>query len=734
MEGRIGHDQVSGREINEMGEDVALGGAKKRGRDVVVEAGCQCGNAPRGVGQGLEDLRLALVAVGDQVGHPPGGIVDGLAMARQEALPVSGGEAVQRGHVGAHVAVGRRDDGGGPAHDVIAGKERVAEREAEMSAKMARGVDGGEAPVRAGERVAVGKVLVGGEGEVEPLAPVRQTAGEAGHQRTAAVQCPAEGHDRRAGGGGKARRQGGMVAVGMGDDDPVDSLAGAGCGEDGGEMRRIIGTGIDDGKTGAAHQPGVGAGSGQGRGIRGAQQPDRRIGAARPRATSQGNAGRIVWRAMSVFQRILPRGLYGRAALILIGPIVAIQLVFSSEFIQRFYEDVTGQMTQGVAIDLGFLLDRIEASPSLEAARDAVVPIAKALEINLLLPARPDAPTEDKRQFIDLSGDMIIVTLHERLPNLVAVDLTATDRLVHLTFDSRFGPVQAELSRRRMSATNPHQLMVLMVIASILLTIIAYFFLRRQLRPITKLAEVAEEFGKGRTVSYRPRGAIEVRAAGRAFLDMRARIERQIEQRTLMLSGVSHDLRTPLTRMRLALSLMPEDPEVEALQADVAQMERMVDEFLAFVRGDAMEGSAPTDVLAMVEDVVAHAGERARLVGVDGRPEPVEMRPQAVARALENLVSNALRFASRVELRVIFQERSLRITVEDDGPGIPADRREEALRPFTRLDASRDQNRGTGVGLGLSIASDVALSHGGSLRLSQSEALGGLRADLVIAR
>jgi two-component system osmolarity sensor histidine kinase EnvZ len=285
-----------------------------------------------------------------------------------------------------------------------------------------------------------------------------------------------------------------------------------------------------------------------------------------------------------------------------------------------------------------------------------------------------------------------------------------------------------------MSATNPHQLLVLMIFTSILMTVIAYMFLRNQLRPITKLARAAEDFGKGRNVHYRPRGALEVRAAGRAFLDMRARIDRQIEQRTLMLSGVSHDLRTPLTRLRLGLSLMPEDGEVAALQADVIQMERMVDEFLAFVRGDAMEGSAPTDAVSLVEGVVTKAGEGVRLAEVTGRAEPVEMRPQAVERAVQNLVSNAQRYGSTVEVRLEFLDRSLRISVEDNGPGIPEEQRDEALRPFTRLDRSRDPNRGGGVGLGLSIASDIALSHGGTLRLSRSERLGGLRADLMIAR
>ena len=435
---------------------------------------------------------------------------------------------------------------------------------------------------------------------------------------------------------------------------------------------------------------------------------------------------------MSVFQRILPRGLYGRAALILIVPILAIQLVFSTEFIQRFYEDVTGQMTQGVAIDLRFLMDEIAASPTLDAARVRVTPLAEALEIKLTLPAGENAPVTDLKNRVDLSGDTIIATLRDRLPELAAVDLTRGDRMVGLWFDTALGPVIAEVSRRRMSAANPHQLIVLMLVASILLTVVAYYFLRRQLRPITKLAEAAEEFGKGRNVRYRPRGAQEVRAAGRAFLDMRARIERQIEQRTLMLSGVSHDLRTPLTRMRLALSLMPEDAEVAALQDDVLQMERMVDEFLAFVRGDATEGSELTDVLALVQGVADRAG--VPLTGIEGQEEPVMMRPQAIVRAVENLVGNARRFGQRVQLRLVFQDRSLRIVVEDDGPGIPADRRDEALRPFSRLDASRDPNRGAGVGLGLSIASDIALSHGGALRLSDSETLGGLKVELVIAR
>jgi two-component system osmolarity sensor histidine kinase EnvZ len=227
-----------------------------------------------------------------------------------------------------------------------------------------------------------------------------------------------------------------------------------------------------------------------------------------------------------------------------------------------------------------------------------------------------------------------------------------------------------------------------------------------------------------------------VRAAGRAFLDMRARIERQIEQRTLMLSGVSHDLRGPLTRMKLGLSLMEETDETAALLDDVQDMQRLVDEFLAFARGDAQEETGlvdPADLVAQIAAKMARSGQVLALGACQGQGQ-VRIRPQAVTRALDNLIANALRYGTQMRLSYTLTEKSLRFVIEDDGPGIPADRREEALRPFTRLDAARDPNHGGGVGLGLSIAADIARSHGGVLRLGQSGDLGGLMAELVLAR
>ncbi|MES2143470.1 MAG: ATP-binding protein [Pseudomonadota bacterium] len=431
------------------------------------------------------------------------------------------------------------------------------------------------------------------------------------------------------------------------------------------------------------------------------------------------------------FRSLLPRGLYGRATLILVLPIVVLQLIVSTAFLQRHFEGVTRQMTQGIATELDFVLDGADQSLAEAARRAAILGMKVA-------PGNPDElAVAERRYFYDLSGRTVIQTLREELrPGLGMVDLISLNRTVRLVTSTATGPLEVQIERRRVSASNPHQLLVLMVFASLLLTLIAYLFLRNQLKPITALADAASAFGKGRHLPYRPRGALEVRAAGTAFLDMRARIERQIEQRTLLLSGVSHDLRTPLTRLRLGLAMQPDTEETEALMADVADMERLVDEFLAFVRGDALESEELADPEALLDRVIEAAGRSGGKVAkgpVTGSGQ-VRLRPMAVSRALENLIGNGLKFGTRVEVGLTVTDRMVRFSVDDDGPGIAKDQREDALRPFVRLSEARDPNRGGGVGLGLSIAADIARSHGGALRLSDSPTLGGLRADLEIAR
>jgi len=437
-------------------------------------------------------------------------------------------------------------------------------------------------------------------------------------------------------------------------------------------------------------------------------------------------------------KQFMPRSLYGRAALILVLPVIVLQLVISVGFIQRHFEDVTRQMTRSVLVELRYLVETVAAAgPQAQAQARA---LGDPLALRTTIPA-PTVPAQDVVRFYDLSGRVVIETLRDGLPMLGPVVMT-DNKLVTLWLQMPQGMMQVVFDRARVSASNPHQLLVLIIVLGALMTLIAFVFLRNQLRPIKRMAAAAAEFGKGRIVPYHPTGATEVRAAGAAFLDMRNRIERQTQSRTMMLSGVSHDLRTPLTRLRLGLSLLDEN-DAAPLRRDVDDMQRLLDAFLDFARGDAGDALEQVDPLALVTQVVEdarRAGQAAHLAAdtpadtTADPPSAVMLRPLAIRRALENLIGNALRYGSKAEIGLVVSDRMIRISVEDDGPGIPADQRDEAMRPFARLDPARNQDRGTGVGLGLAIVSDIARAHGGVLRLGESTRLGGLRADLVLAR
>ena len=437
------------------------------------------------------------------------------------------------------------------------------------------------------------------------------------------------------------------------------------------------------------------------------------------------------------FRNPLPRGLYGRAALILVVPILTIQLVVSIVFIQRHFEGVTEQMTETVMLDLRYLVDQVDQTSEMEDALSRLDALMEPLALRATLPATPQQRfDEDRRHVYDLSGRVVIETLRDGVTGVQAVDLVSDRRAVLALVDSRHGPIHVEIERRRVSASNPHQLLVWLIFTGALMLLVAFFFLRNQLRPIRRLAQAAEAFGKGRALTYRPSGAAEVRAAGRAFLEMRARIERQIEQRTMMLSGVSHDLRTPLTRLRLGLSMLDDSPEVREMLRDLDDMEVLLDAFLAFTRGDAQDEPDPTDPVAMVREAVERArrGDRDVTLRVAGpQTGQVPLRRHVLSRALDNLIANALRYGTRARVTLqIEADDAIRISVEDDGPGIPEGRRGEAVRPFTRLDSARNQDRGSGVGLGLAIALDAARAHGGTLDLADSTDLGGLRAVMTL--
>ena len=407
-------------------------------------------------------------------------------------------------------------------------------------------------------------------------------------------------------------------------------------------------------------------------------------------------------------RRWLPRSFYARAALILIVPIVGVQLAVAVMFLQRHYEDVTVQMTTNMAR----LVELARARPDL----------AGALGIEA-------APAPEARRIgpVDLTGRAMAERFDALLPGLGAIDTVSRRKTVILGFSDGTG---LAFARSNVSASNPHQLLVLMVVVAILMTALSFLFMRGQIRPIRRLARAAEAFGRGQDADYRPSGATEVRAAGTAFLDMRARIERHIEQRTLLLSGVSHDLRTPLTRMKLELAMM-EGPEAAALLEDVAAMERIIDTFLDFASESARDERRRVEVRSLVQGAVDMAAP-GRGLRVTGPPVEADVYPEGLRRAAANLVKNADRYGAEIRVGMAVTDAAIVVSVEDDGPGIPEASRDAAMRPFARLEAARSNTAGN-VGLGLSIARDVARAHGGALRLGTS-LLGGLKAEVVLPR
>ena len=294
---------------------------------------------------------------------------------------------------------------------------------------------------------------------------------------------------------------------------------------------------------------------------------------------------------------IMPRGLYGRAAVILLLPMLTVQLATATIFIQRHYEDVTRQMTNTIIIELKFILTELNHHTLQDVTTD------DAARLQLSVQPWDGQSSGNAKRWYDISALTLVPTLYERLPGVRDIDLSNRRRVV-VVVDSAVGPISITFGRHRVSASNPHQLLVLMIFTGIIMTLLAFVFLRNQLRPIKLLARASEAFGRGQTVTFRPRGAEEVRAAGWAFLNMRDRIERHIEQRTTMLSGVSHDLKTPLTRLQLGLAMI-EGEDVGPLKQDVAAMATMLDAYLAFARDGTGETYRAIDLVQQLKDRVA---------------------------------------------------------------------------------------------------------------------------------
>jgi two-component system, OmpR family, osmolarity sensor histidine kinase EnvZ len=428
----------------------------------------------------------------------------------------------------------------------------------------------------------------------------------------------------------------------------------------------------------------------------------------------------------------LPKGLYARSILIVVLPILILQAVVAYVFMERHWQTVTRRLSGAVVSDIAAVIEVIETYPQDARFSDITRIAADTYGLTIsVLPPDP-LPAAGPRPFFSLLDSTLSREIRRRINRPYWIDTVGNSDMVEIRIDLDDHVLRVFAPRRRAYASNSHIFLLWMVGTSLVLLTIALLFLRNQIKPILTLGEAAEQFGKGRPVaSFNPRGAREVRQAAQAFIDMRERIERQVEQRTTMLSGVSHDLRTVLTRFKLELALLGETPDTEALRADVDEMSRMLEDYLAFAQGDAGETSEIVDLPTVLEEIAETARRSGHVVETEFEGEPRALvRALGFRRSVANLVGNAGKHGERVELKARHVDGWLTVTVDDDGPGIPQEEREAVFRPFYRLDQGRNVDSG-GSGLGLAITRDIAISHGGDVSLAESP-LGGVRAVLTI--
>jgi two-component system osmolarity sensor histidine kinase EnvZ len=452
-----------------------------------------------------------------------------------------------------------------------------------------------------------------------------------------------------------------------------------------------------------------------------------------PNPSTQGRRS-LYQRFMGGLGQRMPKGLYARALIIIIAPMVLLQSVLTFVFLERHWETVTRRLSTATVQDIAMLIDVYRSYPQ-DADADTLARLADDnLGLRVQIVPNEELPQARSKPFFDLLDSTLSDELTKQIGLPFWIDTVGRSNLVDIRIKLDNAVMHVLARRSQTYASNSQIFLIWMLGTSLVLLTVAILFLRNQIKPILRLSEAAESFGKGRPVppDFRPRGAREVRQAAQAFIEMRDRIERYVEQRTIMLAGVSHDLRTVLTRFKLQLAMFEDSPELEAMRTDVDEMQAMLEDYMAFAKGDAGEDVVRADIGELLSEVKtqAHGDGKDITIAVDNAPLVVPLKRHAFKRAVANLVNNAVRFADHVAVSAGRQDGSLVVEVEDNGPGIPEGEREHVFRPFYRLDHARNQDSGS-TGLGLAIARDIARIHGGDIALGRSR-LGGLKAVLKV--
>lgn len=428
---------------------------------------------------------------------------------------------------------------------------------------------------------------------------------------------------------------------------------------------------------------------------------------------------------------MIPKGLFWRSLIILLVPLVLLQGVVTYIFFERHWETVSRHLALGLAGDIIYVMRTIQKYPQHEFKEWTLQTAQQEMQINAVYVMGKKLPNTKPELSNRNMERMLYTALAERLINPFHLDTRRTDKNISVQIELEEGLLTIITPRKRMFSTTVYVFVLWMLGTSLVVAAISIFFLRNQIQPIRLLATAAEAFGKGRAeINFKPRGASEIRQAASAFIDMRERIARHIDQQTEMLAGVSHDLRTPLTRIKLQLTMLREvspdaNEEISDLESDLADMEKMIDEYLAFARGQGGEDAVLTDLSEVLAEIIQNSPQNeARIKLISKSVSPIPLRPNAIKRCLTNLIDNALRYGTRVQIHVTEINTDVEILIEDNGPGIPEESREEVFKPFFRLDDARDPNT-AGAGLGLAIARDVARGHGGDI-LVRDSSMGGL--------
>lgn len=425
-------------------------------------------------------------------------------------------------------------------------------------------------------------------------------------------------------------------------------------------------------------------------------------------------------------KKFLPRTLFGRSLLILITPIILIQVITTTMFFDRHWNKMTTRLAFAVSGEVATAVAAVRDGMDPKAQRALGAYLYSYLEVRSEYFPHGVIPDKGNLNRGPIWESMLAHKLRAeiaaQMPENFVIQIENDTNEIYVFVQVGDGMLKISFPQRRLFSSSAYIFLLWVFGSSLVLLLVAILFMRNQIRPIRKLAVAAERFGKGRdTPSFKPEGASEVRQAAHAFLDMRRRIQRQISQRTEMLAGVSHDLRTPLTRMKLQIEMLPDGPDKDELKADVADMQKMIQGYLDFVRGDGDEQFSSVELEALFEKLTS--GLKRQNVAVEIDLESglrLMVRPMAFERALSNLLTNAAKYAPKIWVKAFVDEKKIQIQIEDNGPGIPEELYDDVFKPFMRVDTSRNAETG-GVGLGLPIAMDIVHAHGGKIMLSKSQ-------------